>query len=39
MTEDRRHVNPGMIHGGDEDWDQAQARREEEEEEERRERD
>lgn len=37
MTEDRRNVNPGMVHGGDEDWEQAQAQRELEEEEERRE--
>ena len=36
MTEDLRNVNPGMIHGSDEDWERAQARREEEEEEERR---
>jgi palmitoyltransferase ZDHHC9/14/18 len=36
MTEDQRIVNPGMVHGGDEDWEQAQAQREEEEEEERR---
>ena len=31
MTEDRRHVNPGMVHG-EEDWEEAQAQREEEEE-------
>lgn len=36
MTEDRRIVNPGMIHGGEEDWERAQAQRELEEEEERR---
>ena len=37
MTEDRRSVNPGMVHGGEEEWEQAQALREEEEEEEGRE--
>jgi len=37
LTEDRRSVNPGMIHGGEEEWEQAQAQREEEEEETRRE--
>ena len=31
MTEDRRGVNPGMVHGGEEDWEEAQAQREEEE--------
>ena len=37
LTEDRRSVNPGMVHGGEEEWERAQAQREEEEEEERRE--
>ena len=33
MTEDRRAVNPGMVHGGEEeeDWEEVQAQREEEE--------
>ena len=37
LTEDRRIVNPGMIRGDEEEWEQAQAQREEEEEEEGRE--
>ena len=32
MTEDRRGVNPGMVHGGEEHWEDTQARREEGEE-------
>lgn len=30
VVEDRRSVNPGMVQGGEEEWEQARAQREEE---------
>ena len=30
LVEDKRSVNPGMVHGGEEEWEQAQAQRGEE---------